>query len=147
MVAGNIQVNPKLLEAGGYNKLGTVTETTPDNVGDNSKVTEFLNEWGKNRDWFSTTTDPAAPVSKNLTLTAFYNSVVTDIGTQTSNYSNSAEQRATSVTNIENERQAMSGVSQDEEFTNMIKYQYAYNASARMVTMLDSMLDTIINGL
>lgn len=147
MVAGNIQVNPELLASGGYNKLGTVPDTDPTNIGDNSKVTEFLNEWGKNKDWFANSTDPAAPVSRNLTLTAFYNSVVTDIGAQTSTYSSTAEQRATSVTNIENERQSIGGVSQDEEFSNMIKYQYAYNASARMITMLDSMLDTIINGL
>ena len=40
---------------------------------------------------------------------------------------------------------AMAGVSTDEEFSNMLKYQYAYNASARMITMLDGMLDTIIN--
>lgn len=147
MVAGNIQVNPELLAAGGYNKLGTVPETDTSNIGDNSKVTEFLNAWGKNQDWFTDTTDPAAPVSKNLTITAFYNSVVTDIGSQTATYSNAAQQKATSVMNIENERQSMGGVSQDEEFSNMIKYQYAYSASARMVTMLDSMLDTIINGL
>ena len=41
----------------------------------------------------------------------------------------------------------MGGVSTDEEFSNMLKYQYAYNASARMITMLDGMLDTIINKL
>ena len=56
-----------------------------------------------------------------------------------------ASEKTTSVTNITNERQAMGGVSTDEEFTSMLKYQYAYNASSRMITMLDGMLDTIIN--
>ncbi|WP_163071051.1 flagellar basal body rod C-terminal domain-containing protein, partial [Priestia flexa] len=35
----------------------------------------------------------------------------------------------------------------DEEMSNMIQFQHAYNASARMVTMIDEMLDRIINGL
>ena len=33
----------------------------------------------------------------------------------------------------------------DEEMTNMMKYQYAYNASAKMINNIDTMLDTIIS--
>jgi flagellar hook-associated protein 1 FlgK len=39
----------------------------------------------------------------------------------------------------------MSGVSLDEEMSNLLKYQHAYNASARVVNVLDSMIDTIVN--
>jgi flagellar hook-associated protein 1 FlgK len=38
------------------------------------------------------------------------------------------------------------GVSEDEEFTNLIKFQSAYEASARMITAVDEMLDKLING-
>ncbi|MBE4907055.1 flagellar hook-associated protein FlgK [Bacillus luteolus] len=48
---------------------------------------------------------------------------------------------------VENRRQSVSGVSLDEEMTNMIKFQHAYNASARMITVTDEMLDKIINGM
>ncbi|MCA1031439.1 flagellar hook-associated protein FlgK [Bacillus timonensis] len=48
---------------------------------------------------------------------------------------------------VETNRQSVSGVSLDEEMTNMIKFQHAYNASARTITMVDEMLDRIINGL
>ncbi len=48
---------------------------------------------------------------------------------------------------IENERMSIMGVSLDEEMSEMIKFQHAYNASARMVTTLDEQLDTIINRL
>lgn len=51
------------------------------------------------------------------------------------------------ITAVENNRQAVSGVSLDEEMTNMIKFQHAYNASARNITVIDEMLDRIINGL
>lgn len=48
---------------------------------------------------------------------------------------------------IENQRDAVSGVSLDEEMTQMIKYQQGYAAAARVITAVDEMLDTIINRL
>ncbi|HNR03623.1 MAG TPA: flagellar hook-associated protein FlgK [Bacillota bacterium] len=48
---------------------------------------------------------------------------------------------------IYNSRLSESGVSLDEEMTNMVKFQQAYNASARMVTTLDAILDTTVNRL
>lgn len=145
LIPGNIQVNPELLESGGYNKLGTVSGD-PENAGDNTKITEFLAKWEENIEWYQND-GKTAPLSKTVNLTNFYSEFVTDMGTDSSLYRIKANEKNTSVLNIENERQAMGGVSQDEEFANMLKYQYAYNASARMITMLDGMLDTIINKL
>lgn len=48
---------------------------------------------------------------------------------------------------VENRRQSVSGVSLDEEMTNMVTFQHAYNASARVLTALDEVLDKIINGM
>ncbi|WP_047153545.1 flagellar hook-associated protein FlgK [Aneurinibacillus tyrosinisolvens] len=48
---------------------------------------------------------------------------------------------------VENRRQSVSGVSLDEEMSNMIKFQHAYSASARMITATDEMLDKVINGM
>jgi len=41
-------------------------------------------------------------------------------------------------------RESQSGVSLDEEMTNLIKFQKAYSASARMITTASEMLDTIL---
>lgn len=49
--------------------------------------------------------------------------------------------------NVKNQRESVSGVSLDEEMTNLIKFQKSYSAAARMVTMMDSMLETIVNGM
>lgn len=46
-----------------------------------------------------------------------------------------------------NQRESVSGVSLDEEMTNMIKYQHAYSAAARVITAMDEMLDIIVNRL
>jgi len=42
-------------------------------------------------------------------------------------------------------RQSVSGVSIDEELANMIMFQHGYAASARFISVVDSMLDIIIN--
>ncbi|HEU5139258.1 MAG TPA: flagellar hook-associated protein FlgK [Bacillales bacterium] len=42
-------------------------------------------------------------------------------------------------------RQSVSGVSVDEEMVNLIKFQHAYNAAGRMVTVVDETLNRIIN--
>ena len=145
LVPGNIQVNPELLKEDGYNRLGTVSgEET--NTGSNLKVTEFLKKWESNIEWFQDG-ETSSPYSKTTNITDFFSEFVTDVGTEGSLYIAKAKEKNTQVLNIENTRLSFGGVSQDEEFSNMLRYQYAYNASARMITMLDGMLDVIINKL
>jgi flagellar hook-associated protein 1 FlgK len=48
---------------------------------------------------------------------------------------------------LTNQRASLSGVSLAEEMTNLIKFQKSYSAAARIVTMLDDMLDKIVNGM
>ncbi len=49
--------------------------------------------------------------------------------------------------NVSTSRDSVMGVSLDEEMSNMIKYQHAYSANARMVNAVDEMLDLIVNRL
>jgi flagellar hook-associated protein 1 FlgK len=49
------------------------------------------------------------------------------------------------LTAVSNQRQSVSGVSLDEEMTNLIQYQQAYQASARVMNAINSTLDTLIN--
>ncbi|MDN5342344.1 MAG: flagellar hook-associated protein 1 [Oceanotoga sp.] len=48
---------------------------------------------------------------------------------------------------IDGERDRVQGVSIDEEVSNMIKYQKAFNASARFITAIDQMMEKIVNSL
>lgn len=150
MGPGNIQVNPLLLANGGHNYLGTITKAldnsslNDDCKSDNSIIKDFLSEWKSNRSWFEGN-EVTSPSRKTVNLNTFFTEVVTDFGADGKVYMDKASEKSKSVDNIENERASMGGVSMDEEFTYMLKYQYAYNASSRMITMLDGMLDTIIN--
>jgi len=48
---------------------------------------------------------------------------------------------------VDNERERVKGVSLDEEMSNMIKYQQAFNASARVITAVDEMIQRVIDRL
>jgi flagellar hook-associated protein 1 FlgK len=52
---------------------------------------------------------------------------------------------ATVVNTLENRRSQVSGVSLDEELTNLVKYQHAYAAAGKAMSTMDQMLDTLVN--
>ncbi len=59
---------------------------------------------------------------------------------------NYLETSNTILTSLANSREATSGVSLDEEASNLLTFQSAYNAAARYFTALDEMIDKLING-
>ena len=78
------------------------------------------------------------------TTDQLYQGLVARIGTE-SQAAVRAEATATSLVHaIEDRRQSVAGVSLDEEMTNLIRFQRAYQASARTMTTIDSMLETLI---
>lgn len=83
----------------------------------------------------------------NATMQSFYQGVIGQIGVDGEEalrlFSSFESQRLM----VSNSRDAMSAVSLDEEMTNMITFQQAYNANARMITVVDETLDKIINGM
>lgn len=74
-----------------------------------------------------------------------YSSLVTQVGGDVAS-ATATQTNASSLLNaINNQRESVSGVSLDEEMTNLLTFQRGYQASARMMTTVDSMLDTLIN--
>ena len=69
-----------------------------------------------------------------------------DLGNTLSYAKKTADNFNTLIIAAENQRQAVSGVSLDEEMTELIKYQHAYNGAARVITAMDEALDKLING-
>jgi flagellar hook-associated protein 1 FlgK len=81
----------------------------------------------------------------NGSATQAYNAFVTQVGSDVQS-TQSAQQTAQSLlTAISNQRQSVSGVSLDEEMTNLITYQQAYQASARVMNAINETLNTLIN--
>ena len=75
----------------------------------------------------------------------FYGSLIFSVGNDVSNAS--AEQQASQLVlqQLQDQRGSISGVSLDEEAGNMVQYQRAYDAAARVVDTVNQMLETVIN--
>ncbi len=73
-----------------------------------------------------------------------YAALVEQVGTGVQEAKDEQANLQTTVTAIDNQRQSVSGVSLDEEMTNLISFQRGYQASARTLTAMDSMLETLI---
>ncbi|MHB8172566.1 MAG: flagellar hook-associated protein FlgK, partial [Thermincolia bacterium] len=88
-----------------------------------------------------------APLIAGVTMDDFFRSIIGQLGVEAQEATRMVENQGILTAELENRRQALSGVSLDEEMTNMIRFQHGYNAAARLVTTMDEMIDTIINRL
>ncbi len=74
-----------------------------------------------------------------------YRQVVADLGVAGQTADRQAGIQSALTTSVDSARDAQSGVNIDEEMTNLIAYQHAYQAAARVLNTVDSALDTLIN--
>ena len=84
---------------------------------------------------------------EDITIDNFYNSVIQRLGNETQEVRRNEKNQSKVLKEIDNSRLNVSGVSLDEEMINLIQFQHAYNASAKVVSTIDSLLDVVINGL
>lgn len=75
-----------------------------------------------------------------------YNSLVAGLGTDNRTARNEVDTQEALVDLLARRRQSLSGVSLDEEATNLLRYQRAYEAAARVLSTYDEILDKLING-
>ncbi len=77
----------------------------------------------------------------------FVKSLVSNLGVDNQEAMRVRQNQETMLEQVTMNKESVSGVSLDEEMSNMVKFQHSYNASARMLTTMDGILDTIINRL
>ncbi|MBE5884366.1 MAG: flagellar hook-associated protein FlgK [Lachnospiraceae bacterium] len=86
-------------------------------------------------------------VQKKTTFVDYYTDLVAQVANSGYVYRSIFENQTTTVEAVESARQQVLGVSSDEELSNMIKFQNAYNASSRYINVISEMLEHIINTL
>lgn len=82
----------------------------------------------------------------NKTFADYVNNVSAILANDSSKNTTNLKNNVTVLNSIQDSRDSMSGVSMDEEATNMITYLSAYNAASRILTAMDEALETLING-
>ncbi|WP_227394293.1 flagellar hook-associated protein FlgK [Jeotgalibacillus aurantiacus] len=159
--AGDHKGASKLLEMGNLISTEIAASTTLDgttvNAGDGknainlSNIQSFLmNQTNQALEGFATPTSidlTAFNVLGNATMNSFYEGVIGKLGVTALQANRLAGNSEVLKASVDEKRMSVSSVSLDEEMTNMIQFQHAYNAAARNITMVDEMLDRIINGM
>jgi flagellar hook-associated protein 1 FlgK len=74
-----------------------------------------------------------------------YVETVTSLGSQVRDADRLAQSQEALLGNVETRRASANGVSIDEEMVDLISHQQAYTAAARIVTVADEMVQTILN--
>jgi flagellar hook-associated protein 1 FlgK len=83
------------------------------------------------------------PGAGTSTFDDFYNSMVSGLGSGSRSSQSILRQQEGVMLQLNTQREGISGVSLDEEMVNLIKFQQAYAASARMITVIEEMFDVL----
>ena len=74
-----------------------------------------------------------------------YNAFVSQVGSDVKSAQNAQSTAQAVLTAVNNQRQSVDGVSIDEEMTNLIQYQQAYQAAARVMNTINQTLGTLLS--
>lgn len=80
-------------------------------------------------------------------LTSSVGQLVAEVGSTARQANNNLTAQGVLLNQSINQRDAISGVNLDEEAANMLRYQQAYEAAARMITVADQMFGTLLNAI
>jgi flagellar hook-associated protein 1 len=169
--ASNITVNVEILNDPSKIKTATKYDSSGDSLGSSTDpnravaVAQLANSLMNIQDVTDTSTredlvsDIFAPDSDlnnvykignaegGKTLNNYFNDLVNKIGVEAKEATQQVENKATQLANYEQSRESISGVSIDEEMTNLIQFQHCYQANAKAISTVDTLLDVVINGL
>ncbi|MFQ9933757.1 MAG: flagellar hook-associated protein FlgK [Lachnospiraceae bacterium] len=131
---GNIKVNQTVLDK---------TSSLPlwdSEGGANYQVAEsIIKKW----DEASVNLDPNNLTEKDFN--DYYTAMVDVIANDGYVFNSITTNQQTVVNDIQSSRESVTGVSSEEELTNLIKFQNAYNANSRFINVIAEMIDTLIN--
>jgi len=82
-------------------------------------------------------------VDGNRTFNEYYTSIVSRVGTASNMAQSRQEQSKIALDQLEARQESFSGVSIDEEMTNLIKFQQSYQATAKMVTTVNELMQVL----
>lgn len=137
----NIKVNEKILADYSYLPVKENLQAGNKDAYDWTIYTKLLESWRTE----DTMLDPNA-LSK-YSVDSFYDNFVGALATQGSIWKSVVENQKSLTDSIEDKRQQVGGVSTEEEMISLLMYQHAYNASSRYITVIDDMLEHVIERL
>lgn len=131
----------------GWMEINPVIKSDINNIAAGYPTTEGLPHPGDNRAALAIASIRNTPVMVGNTRTfdEYFAESVTLIGLKGEQAQRADETQLAILKELHDLRDSISGVNVEEELADIIKFQYGYNASARFISVVDQMLDTIIN--
>ncbi len=133
---GNIEVNEELLSDCSKLALSTGTGEV-----DYETAQALMDLWDNS----FATLNPNSTTEN--TFMEYYTALAGEIAGKGEVFNTICDSQASMVESIDGQRMSVTGVSTDEELTNLIKFQHAYNAASRYITVIDEMLNQVISML
>ena len=116
-------------------------------VGNVNKIaaSETVNGGGSNAEAIGAFKDEPFMNGGTSTFNSYYASFVGTVGQDLADEERGLDHHTNLMNQLINKREGISGVSIDEEMTNLIRYQLGYNAAARLCNVADELIDTLLN--
>ncbi|UCF93821.1 MAG: flagellar hook-associated protein FlgK [Desulfobacterales bacterium] len=131
--AADIEVNPGIVSD---NNLIAASSTLAGVPGDNSNAIAIAN------------LQHSLTMNGNTaTFGSYYHSLVSEVGHKVQEAGSYYDHQAEMMVYLDNRRESVSGVSLDEEMANLVKFQSAYDAAAKLITTADELMQTLLNML
>lgn len=168
ITAGNITINQEILNdvmkiktKTNDDKFAYASENNLDGESDGARALAIANlrdsllkvqDFGTNIKTRSdlNTTNNGMTITNDVSgtkLDAYFKDIIDKLGVQSQDAKRQATNQEAMVTSLTNSKASVSGVSLDEEMANLIQFQHAYQANAKVISTVDSLLDVVINGL
>lgn len=116
-------------------------------AGYNDNINHLISQFSTKLNYTFTLPDGTQQKVFNGTFVEFYDNIGNQLGLDIKSSTVLENNYITVANDIANNRDAISGVSLDEEGIDILRYQKAYTASARLMTALDEQLDKVINNM
>lgn len=85
--------------------------------------------------------------TSGMSIQGYYKESIDRLGIQSQEAQRMVKNQTSLVYDIAMQRESVSGVSLDEETINLVQFQHAYNANAKVISTVNELLDVVINGL
>ena len=86
-------------------------------------------------------------IGENKTFDDYFAESVTKVGLKGEQAEIALISQNSIMSDLRTLRDSISGVNIDEELADIIKFQHGYNAAAKFISIMDELLNTVINGL
>lgn len=127
--ASDIQVNPAIVDDVFLIAAAATADGVPGDGSNALAISELRNAEG---------------VCAGSSFNDYYRNLIAGLGVDTNEAQRMTTNQEALVGQLETRKESISGVSIDEELAHMVEHQHIYNASARLLSTLDEMLETLI---